>query len=95
MIDGNSILLLLIVSFLVGFITNLLSQSIRKIISILTTVPLLIFFLTAINSGMEINNTTELSSWITIFITNSIPLVLAYVATAVGAGIVTGSRRRQ
>ncbi len=77
----------------VGFIVNLLSSSVAKIIAILGAFSFGLFLLSAINSGSKIDNIPDLSSWISIFITNVVPLLLSYCAEGTGAGLGIKLRR--
>ena len=93
MLEPNAIMGMIIVSFLIGFITNLLSQNVRFVVSIVGILPLIIFLISSFISGTNIENISEIGDWVTVVITGLIPLVLSYAAAIAGAGLVTGGRR--
>ena len=93
MLEPNAIMIMMIVSFLIGLITNLVSQNVRFVVSIVGSLPLIIFLISSFISGTKIDDITEISDWLTLFLTNLIPLLLLYVAAGVGVGLVTSGRR--
>ena len=78
------------ISGLLGFITKLLSDSIGKLLAVWGFFPFILFIISAANSGMKIDNVAELNPWITTFVTNVIPIILAYAAE--GSGITIGAK---
>ena len=93
MLESNIIIGMMIVSFLIGLITNLVSRNVRYVVSIVGTLPLIIFLISSFISGTKIEDISEIGDWVTVIITGLVPLVLSYAAAAAGAGLVTGGRR--
>ncbi len=92
-LDPNVILVIMIVSFLIGLITNLVSRNVGYIVSIVGTLPLIIFLIGSFISGTKIEDVSEIGDWVIVYITGLVPLVLSYAAAIAGAGLVTGGRR--
>lgn len=84
MLDANIIMVGMGVAGTIAFIARAISKDLGKLVALLGFLPFLIFVLSAISSGTTIRDPTNLSLWITAFVTNVIPIILIVFAEGVG-----------
>lgn len=87
MLDANSILILMVVSGAAGFITKIIFEGLGKTLAILGAFPFILFLIGAADSGMKLDNPSEVNLWVAAFVENIIPLLLSFFAEGIGAGL--------
>ena len=64
MLESNVIIGMMIASFLIGLVTTAISQNVGRVVSIIMTLPLVIFLISSFVSGTKTESLTETGDWI-------------------------------
>lgn len=94
MLDSQTITALILGSFIVGMITRIIPSGVGKLITLVSLFPIIFLFIVAAVLGTKITGISDSITMINWFIGNFVPLFIAYVFEAAGAGIVEGIRKK-